>query len=125
MKTMPPMPYPVEVVLCTARVDWVAKMKALGISPRKEPMPRAVGSVSNFTKADGLHLSIVVITNNFCALPFHEKIGVIAHEAAHVWQHIEESICSTDSGHEIEAYSIQWIVQWLCEQLLAKGWLPS
>ena len=42
-------------------------------------------------------------------------VGLIAHESAHVWQHIRRDIGENNPSPEFEAYAMQNIIMSLCE----------
>lgn len=46
-------------------------------------------------------------------------IGIIAHEATHVWQKINEAMKGTCPGGEHQAYAIQYLTQKMVEEYLA------
>lgn len=50
-----------------------------------------------------------------------EVIGILIHEAVHVWQNIRDDIGEAKPSPEFEAYSIQNIAQKLIDAYLAKA----
>ena len=44
-----------------------------------------------------------------------EIVGLLTHEATHIWQSIRDRIGERNPGAEFEAYSVQWITQQLIE----------
>lgn len=42
-----------------------------------------------------------------------EVVGLLVHEAAHIWQRVRECIGESEPSHEFEAYSMQWLSQQL------------
>lgn len=123
MKFMPTGPYPVEVAFCICPQDWAREMKRRGASCRREQFPGAVGNVIRFRAENGASFMVVTFSPAFRTYTWIERIGVVAHEATHIWQFMVEHIGEDTVGWEIEACSIQWITQWLLEQLEAAGWL--
>jgi hypothetical protein len=49
-----------------------------------------------------------------------DQLGIIAHEAVHVWQALEKYINEDSASDEMEAYSIQSITKDLLTQYLGK-----
>ena len=43
-----------------------------------------------------------------------EVVGLLVHEAMHLWRWIREDIGEREPSSEFEAYSMQWITQQLC-----------
>jgi hypothetical protein len=120
MKFMDAGPYPVEIGFCICPKDWAREMRKRGTS---EPFPDHAGHAALFNGANGASFMIVSFSAEFRTHTHVERIGVAVHEATHVWQFIKEHLRESAAGHEVEACSIQWITQWLLEQLQAVGWL--
>lgn len=122
MKIMNTGPYPVTVGLCLAASDWRRAVQKLGAP--KERYPSSDGCVTSFRQTrTGAITMIVTFRPGMKDRTLCERVGIVAHEATHVWQNIMEHINEKRPGAETEACSVQWIVQWLCEQLEAEGWL--
>ena len=49
-----------------------------------------------------------------------QVVGLIAHEATHVWQQYADHIGESFPGREQEAYAIQWVTQTLYEEYLRR-----
>lgn len=124
MKFMQTGPYPVEVAFCICPKDWVREMKRRGEKCALEPFPKADGNVFRFRHlTTGATFIVVTFSPALRKRTLIERCGVVAHEATHVWQFIVEHINEEGTGWEVEACAIQWITQFLLEQLEAAGWL--
>lgn len=123
MRLMPMGPYPVEVELCLSAGEWRHAMRRRGPACAKEVFPASDGCVSIFKQRSGAVSMVVTFAKVLRDRTLIEKVGVVAHEATHVWQRVVEHIAEDKPGHEVEACGVQWIVQWLLEQLDGEGWL--
>lgn len=98
---------PVFYGFCPNKAAWEKEMKRLGVT--NAPYPTTAGSVTHFdNKFRAECLIVTVAPHNRPAL---RVIGILAHEAAHVWQSICEAIGEREPSKEFEAYSIQAITQ--------------
>lgn len=121
MKRMPVGPYPVQIWLCLTEKSWNTYVKSIGYS---EPVPQDLASVTSFEAPESGRLSMVVhLDTEFLRLTQHERIGIVVHEATHLWQGILGFIGETAPGVEIEAHAIQWLVTWLLSELRNEGWI--
>lgn len=114
-------PYPVPVGFCVTQKSWDKEHRAKGMEPSL--MPTSIGCVSSFVQAHGATFLIVTFSPQFKSHTRIEQVGVVAHEAVHVWQFIEKVLQERDAGWEVEACGVAWVTQWLLECLEAKGWL--
>ena len=120
LKAMPLGPYPVQVWICTSPADLIQYSQKLGY---EDPDTDDLASVTNYEPNPG-ELSVVVYFGpEFLSLTNQKRYGVVTHESVHVWQDICRHICESNAGIEVEANSVQWIFDWLVEQLSAKGWI--
>lgn len=109
---------PYYIGLCVSEDQFQSELKKLGVPAQNWP-----DWVSRH-KGGATHTFEQKKTGNLCALICVRSkskdpnaiVGVLVHEAVHVWQHIREEIGETDPGKEFEAYSIQIISQ----RLIAK-----
>lgn len=120
MKFMNMGPYPVELGFTVAEAEWQREVKKRGCPA--STFPSTAGCVTRFKQDHGAALMIVTFAD-FKRLTPVERIGVVVHEATHIWQFIVEYLNEEAVGWEIEACAIQWITQWLLEQLQAVGWV--
>lgn len=125
MKTMPTSPYPVSVSLCLSAADWRKTMAAETTIVDKVPFPKHIGAVMPMRDKDNGLWLVVCFNTQLKTLPEWERVGMVVHEAVHVWQFICQQIGETDHAWEIEAYSVQWITNWLTEGLVDAGWLSD
>ena len=123
MKRLNPGPFPVEIAFCICPKEWAREMRELGEPFSHEPFPRPHAHTERIWLNDGTQFVVVTFTREILAHTVPERVGLAAHEAVHVWQHIVEHMNELASGEEIEAHTVQWITQWLVEQLQEAGWM--
>jgi hypothetical protein len=93
---------------CPDEAAWKRELKRLGVP--NEPYPTSAGRCTTLENAkDKNHCSIVTISDE--KQPALQKVGLIVHEAMHIWRAIRESIGEHSPSQEFEAYSIQMITQ--------------
>lgn len=103
---------PVHYGLCKSKKEFKSALKHLGI-PKKDRSDfiseGAHATVHYFTKGD-MRCCIVCI-NGKSNRPVIEIVGLLTHEAVHIWQEIKDSIGEHEPSREFEAYSIQFLAQ--------------
>ncbi|MFA7308194.1 MAG: hypothetical protein WC026_16150 [Hyphomicrobium sp.] len=103
---------PVHFGLCPSEAAWKREMKRLGLP--NEPYPTTDGRCVFLDNKNGKLCAIVVI-NHRKGRTATEVLGLIIHEATHIWQAIREDIGETAPGKEMEAYAMQAISQGLIQ----------
>lgn len=98
---------------CPNEKAWNYEMKRLGIKPLP-PYPTSDAAVHHFENA-GEHRACVIVTMTAEAKTGTEKVGMLVHEAMHVWRAMKEEIGETHPSSEFEAYSMQCVTQSLIE----------
>lgn len=94
---------------CPDERAWYRELKRLGINAPRS-YPTTDGACSHLENAkDNNHCSIVTIRETKHSA--RVKIGLITHEAMHVWRAMRESIGEHAPSAEFEAYSLQHITQ--------------
>ncbi len=89
-------------------------MKRLGAD---EPYPTSDGRCTTFENTKAGKLCVLVTISERID---HKDdpigvLGLVVHEAAHVWQAIKNDIGEDRPSHEFEAYAMQNIVMELCK----------
>lgn len=105
------MPY--HFGFCPSAKAWDRELTRLGIKVR-QPYPTTDASCSYFTNTKG-HKACAIVTMSDAPHTGREKVGMIVHEAMHVWRAMREEIGETEPSAEFEAYSMQSIAQELIE----------
>lgn len=85
-------------------------MKRLNVS-NAPPYPQSDGRCSHFTDQKNNNLSIVTIGQHAGKVKPLSVVGLLVHEAMHVWRQIREIIGEQYPSLEFEAYYIQAISQ--------------
>lgn len=98
---------PVHFGYCPSKKDWHKLCKFLGIT---HPYPTADGSVTTFDRTNGQTLCVMTLRNTKRATKAG-LVGLVVHEATHIWQIIQGHIGETAPGDEMEAYAVQAITQ--------------
>jgi hypothetical protein len=111
-ESMPRLPY---MTLCLTEREYLQVVNHLKV---KDPMPwlnrNAAGTTHFFTR-DGYTCCVVCIQPKL-AKSYEQVAGLLVHEAVHVWQEYRDTVLmEKHPGSELEAYSIQKIVQNLLE----------
>lgn len=99
---------PYHYGFCPDEAAWKREMKRLGLPD--EPYPTTAGRCTHFTNLKTA-ADCTIITINEIRRPGVQVIGLIVHEAMHVWRAIRESIGEHSPSQEFEAYSLQSITQ--------------
>lgn len=96
--------------LCTTPEQFRRVTKRLKVTPDIEFVGKdANARVHHFVTGTN-SCSVVCIPHDHERDP-NQIIGLLVHEAVHIWQAFIEHIGETAPGHEVEAYAIQNIVQ--------------
>lgn len=111
-------PTPMYIGLCTDETQFHRELKRMKVPQNHWPdfLPTGargrvhrLGKVNDETKS----CSIVCVRDDIeCPA---QIIGILVHEAVHVWQNICEAIHENNPSHEFEAYAIQSITLGLIE----------
>lgn len=106
---------PLYIGLCTTEKSYLSELKRLGIKKNDRPSFCDLGdAVVHFvenkkgTVSEGTVSAIVCIPYG---RPIHEVVGLLAHEAVHIWQEIKIKLGEHSPSPEFEAYSIQTITE--------------
>jgi len=104
---------PLYIGLCLSEEQFNATLRRLKLDKRKWPdwvTGGFSGSTHFLEKDDGKKVCIVCID---CApdTEYYATIGLLIHEAIHIWQEICVQINEHEPSSEFEAYSVQMIAQ--------------
>ena len=111
---------PVFYAVCTSEKQFSREMKRLNV---KEPPPFLK---STHAHATGHHFEFedrktsIVCMGSTKGRKLVEIVGLLAHEATHLWQAIRDHIGEHSPSIEFEAYSVQCITQQLIESWAAQ-----
>lgn len=106
---------PFYIGLCLTEAHFRAEMKRLNVDEDKRPrwLRSGYNGKVHFLERKGKHVAIVCMRPGRCNL---SNIGLLVHEAVHVWQEIRDSLNEDNPSSEFEAISIQAIAQRLIEK---------
>lgn len=114
---------PVLYGFCPSEKAWRRQMKRMGLKGEKYPTSDARVT---FFERDGDSTAIVTVRDGAeRERSLLEMVGLIVHEATHVWQHIKEHIGEVKPGDEMEAYAMQAISQELLHAFDQTRGLPG
>lgn len=115
-------PIPVELAYCPDAKSWRKLMKRLGSD---EPYPSTNGRCTQFERG-AEHIVVVTIDHKQAREHSAEAlIGLLAHEALHVWHYTKRWMDEKEPGDEIEAYTLQHIVSGLVHAFHAAHGMPA
>lgn len=102
---------PLYYGFCPSKKAWDREMKRLGIKDEYPHPDGAGGRMHDFEHSDGAHAVLITI----CEKQAKEAdlvtlIGIMTHEATHVWQTMLDYMGEKDPSPEFEAYSMQFII---------------
>lgn len=93
---------------CPDEAAWNREMKRFRLVGLEYP-DVAGGCTPIRNKVNGALVSIVTISNE--KRPAIQVVGLLVHEAMHVWRHIRKAIGERKPSMEFEAYAMQCISQ--------------
>lgn len=113
---------PYFFTLCTNEKLFKKAMRHLGIPKKSRPnfvsTWHSNGTAHYFELREKRKKCVVVCIRGFDDHDPAAIVGLIAHEAVHVWQQIRETLGESAPSSEFEAYSIQNITQQLYGEFL-------
>ncbi|MGZ8172592.1 MAG: hypothetical protein ACXWT0_01690 [Methylobacter sp.] len=114
--------------LCQSEKVFEKELRRLKIPKPDWPdfiIPTANATVHFFTHNDDNKSCAIVCLGDVTGRTANEVVGLLIHEAVHIWQAIRESIGERHPSAEFEAYSIQCIAQRLIEAYVAPEEKPG
>lgn len=96
--------YPTYYAFCPSEKAWHRELKRLGSPP--EPYPKEDGRCTVFESKKGI---CVIVTVREHDVSDTQVVGLLVHEAMHIWQEIKKDIGEKEAGSEQEAYALQSI----------------
>ena len=102
--------------LCITEKDFHKELKRLKIAKSSWPSfiktPQANATCHFFQSASSELAAIVCISKKGCKdRPLDQILGLLAHEAMHIWRECREHVGETNPSYELEAYAMQRIAQ--------------
>jgi len=105
---------PYYIGLCTNRKAFKSEMRRLKVDNPPEWIPSDKdGTVHLLERASGKFIAIACIRKHKNNL---ELVGLVIHEAVHIWQEIKGALNEPNPSPEFEAYAIQTIAQRLIQK---------
>ena len=105
---------PYYIGLCRDEESFRKQLLRLKISPNHWPLwvkPMKDGAMHVFENKEQRKLCLIVCINSKSGDDPNAIVGLLIHEAVHVWQYIKQEIGDDEPSKEFEAYSIQSIAQ--------------
>ena len=105
---------PYCIGLCLSEDKFQKELKRLKVS--RETWPKwisdgAGATVHFFDKSNDNHCCAIICLDGKEKKTSNETVGLLIHEAVHVWQAVCDNIGEEKPSKEFEAYSIQYISQ--------------
>lgn len=99
---------PIYYGFCPDAERWKIEMKRLGAH---EPYPSSDGRCTFFEDKEKSVCAIITISETNDGKDPIGIVGLLAHEAVHVWQRAADEMGENNPSHEFEAYTVQHISQ--------------
>ncbi|MDP1817983.1 MAG: hypothetical protein Q8K92_26255 [Leadbetterella sp.] len=105
--------------MCKNKESFFRELRKNGIKKKNRPAFNAsgTGATTHFIERNGIKIAAII-----CMDEKHKKdytkaqiVGLITHEAVHVWQEIKVSMGEHDPSSEFESYSVQMLTQRIFE----------
>lgn len=113
-----PGPLPAYIGFAPDEKAFRREMKRLGVE-NIPPFTRSDGT-THLLRKDGI-LTCIVCVRKREDLERESLIGILVHEAVHVWQAIRDNMNEEAPSPEFEAYTVQHIAQWLVRHACELG----
>lgn len=100
---------PLYYGFCPSEAAWKREMRRLGVDA---PYPTSDGRCTLFeTSKSANECALVTISSASSKRKKIEVVGLIVHEAMHVWRFVRERMGEREPSLEFEAYAMQAIAQ--------------
>lgn len=99
--------FPVNVGFVPNKKAWKAQMKEMGL--KGEEYPSTAGRCVIFDHKGTQTILVTIADGGEDEYKPAEVIGLLVHEATHVWRYVKKHIGETEAGEEVEAYAMQRI----------------
>ncbi len=93
---------------CPTEKAWDRQARKMG---SRMPYPDLAASATIFRDISGGDDCVIVTVADAGKRPAIEVVGLLIHEAAHVWQHVKRAMREKHPSAEFEAYALQAISQ--------------
>lgn len=111
---------------CPSPKVYEAEMQRLGVPAHDRRYPTTAGACTYLTNNDGKLTCIVTLMDTVDTCNTIQIVGVVAHEAVHVWQQLCDLIGEDSPSAEFEAHAIQAITEeLLCAYKRSGRWRPE
>lgn len=108
---------PLYYTVCTSEERFHKELERMKLPRETWPgflkTPQANATAHYFSNSETCSEAAIVCLHPDTERDPLEVVGLIVHEAAHIWQQIREYIGEGAPSAEFEAYSLQWITQQL------------
>ena len=105
------------ITLCTTEKGFSKALKHLRIPKKDRPTFvcnwHSDATAHYFENHEHHTKAVVVCLRNFEDKSVEQQVGLLAHEAVHIWQQVKADYGEATPSPEFEAYSIQSLVQLL------------
>lgn len=119
---------PIYYGLCMSEAEFKREMKRLDVGDAGPWITNEYSDATThyFTRPDNKAYCAIVCIRVEPKRNGAEVVGLLVHEATHIWQEAKSRIGEQSPSREFEAYSIQWIAQQLVAAYVKKikGWKP-
>lgn len=96
---------------CPSAKAWKRAMKAMDVDLDANPYPDSDGRMTSFDKGGKVCCIVTIRDGVEHKHDPVEVMGIIVHEATHVWQEVRSAMQERAPSSEFEAYSMQAITQ--------------
>lgn len=111
-----------HLTVCTTEAGFRKALKHLNIPKRERPSFvlnwHSDAAAHYFEDQGNRSKAVVVCLRNFEDKSLEQQVGLLAHEAMHIWQQIKHAYGEANPSPEFEAYSVQSLVQVLLSEFL-------
>lgn len=108
--------WPVNFGFTTSKKNFRKEMKRINVKPIPEFITAGANATTHIL-SEGNAICIIVCLKKRKGIDKSQIAGLIAHEATHVWDAINDAMRGKCPGGEHHAYGLQWIVQSMANQM--------
>ena len=114
---MHPGSWPVHIGFTSNKVEFGKEMSRLGVTDPPEFITSGANATTHILTKNEEGTTIIVCLDIGKKASRAQILGLICHEACHVWTMVCESMRGSCPGGEHQAYGVQWIAQNIAEKV--------